>query len=1077
MAVMAALFMVAGPPFPAVHASVYQASAESVAPQWINPSSRPVAVIGINLSQNSGERLLGVGVNFTDVGADGRFNGSDLAPLAADATSGVALYLDNKTGGRPGEFDRDDLLVPLPSVPQWTSGTGRFSVVLSTGGTAIPANDLGNNTGPDFFVVIRTSATPSEGDDFFVSLGPGDVRTDNGPPDFPPVETPTIVVDTAPPHADGGHDVAVDEGQETGFSAAASTDNVGIANYTWTFGDFSSDFTRYGVYVTYTFGSPGRFFVLLNVTDYAGNSDEAIFLVTVRNLNQPPVITSSPGRTAKQGSPYVYLMQASDPDGDALRFMKLEGPANLTINSTNGLVLWVPGPGDSGSPSVNLTVTDSKSPAVNQRFNIDIQSVNNPPFFVSLPVLIATQGKPYLYKAEARDPENNQLAFSLVAGPRGMSVGTYNGEVRWTPGWDQVGPNRAVLSAKDRDFTVYQDFEINVTNANDPPEIRSSPPAKALQGVPYSYQVIAFDPDGDEMRYFLNGSPSGMWIDPTKGLISWTPSPQEVGSNPVNLEVTDGHGGSKGQSFVVEVVNVNDPPAFVSSPPAVAKQGFPFSYRVQVADPDGDIVAISLLSGPPGMTLDAASGLVQWVPGQESAGRVVAAVLVASDGFGGIAVQSLQIAVLDQNDQPVVLGDIDPVAYQDRPYATQVRAFDPDGDRLTYTLMNDVEDMSLDKHTGALVWYPRIVQDQKIWVRVTDENSSSVDRIFNVTVKPTPRPPSVAPVGLLRARVGERFRYRVDASDPDGGRLTFASSTKLFGINSTSGLISFTPGKGDVGTHAFTVEVSDGDGLNTTVSGVLAVDPESGGLSLSKIAGFGLAGLGGFDPRLILVIMLTMGGVLLYQYSNLRRREARDLEGLGEISDGEVVPGPVSRGVSEEERAALLRKQREEREPPGLPQKVPDSRAARTGEDAGKKDVLERKALEWDEALRKEREARELREKEAAQKKALELAGKLERDQRLAAEKEKESRALREKEDIERRAVLEGLQKERKVLSREEQERLEREVEEELAAAGLGDLEQERPAAPAGGRPRDAGPPEDMAPRRKVAPKRVKRKR
>ena len=388
---MVVLSILAGLPLPEVHASVYQASAESVAPQWINPSSRAVAVIGLNLSQNSGEKLLGVGVNFTDMGADGRFNASDLAPPAADAASGIALYMDNKTGSKYGEFDRNDILVPLASVPQWKFGAFGFSTWLSTGGVSIPANDLGNNTGPDFFVVIRTSATPSGGDDFTVSLGPGDVLTDNGPLDFPPVQTPTMVFDTEPPRADGGPGVSVDEGIETGFSAARSSDDVGIANYTWAFGDFGPDFQRYGVYVTYTFNSPGRFLVLLNVTDYAGNSDESILLVTVRNLNQPPTITSGPPRTAKQGTPYVYLLQAYDNDGDTLRFSKLVGPANLTINSSNGLVLWVPGSDDSGSVPVNLSVTDNKSSPVRQDFRIDVQSVNNPPWFVSLPVGIATQ--------------------------------------------------------------------------------------------------------------------------------------------------------------------------------------------------------------------------------------------------------------------------------------------------------------------------------------------------------------------------------------------------------------------------------------------------------------------------------------------------------------------------------------------------------------------------------------------------------------------------------------------------------------------------------------------------------------
>ena len=1063
---MAVLSLLAGLPLLGVHASVYQASAESVAPQWINASSRPVAVIGLNLSQNSGEKLLGVGVNFTDVGSDGDFDISDLAPLSTDVSSGVALYMDNKTGGRYGEFDRDDLLVPLASVPQWGCATFEFSTLLSTGGTSIPANDLGNNTGPDFFVVIRTSATPSGGDDFTVSLGPGDVRTDTGPLDFPPVQTPAMVFDTVSPRADGGPDVSLDEGVETGLSAAGSSDDVGIANYTWTFGDFGPDNQRYGVYVTYTFSTPGRFFVLLDVTDYAGNSDEHVLLVTVRNLNQPPVINSSPPRTAVQGSPYVYLVQASDPDGDTLRFMKLEGPTDLFINSTNGLAVWVPGPSDSGSLQVSLAVTDNRSAPVSQRFRIDVQSVNNPPAFVSLPVLIATQKQLYVYKAEARDPENNQLAYLLVAGPRGMTVGQYTGEVRWTPASDQVGPNRIVISASDGPYTVYQDFCVTVINSNDAPVITSQPVTTALQGIAYSYQVQASDPDGDELRYCFTASPSGMRISSTLGQISWTPSSDQVGNNLVALDVTDGHGGKTPQSFLVNVVNVNDPPVIISSPPGPAKQGVPFSHQVLVFDPDGDPVKLSLLSYPSGMAIDASSGLIGWVPGQESVGQVSVTVL-ASDGNGGIDVRSFQLAVQDTNDLPVVLGDIEPVAYQDRPYITQVRAFDPDGDQLTYTLINQLEDISLDKHTGTLVWFPKIPQNVTMTIRITDENSSDVYAYFNVSVRPSPEPPDVEPIGLLHARVGMPFSYRVVASGPDGGRLRFAASTKLFRINSTSGLISFTPGKGDVGAHEFTVDVSDAGGLNTAVSGVLVVEEETGGLSLSKIAGFGLAGMGGSDPRLILAITLLMGGILFYQYARLRRRDAQE-------RPGEEAPGPATRGVTEEEREALQAKERREREAGELAGKEASPRP-KSREDAGKKEMLERKAREWDAALRKERAAKELREKEESERRARELSERQERERGQAEEMERKARELKEREDIERRAVLRSIQEERKVLSSEEQERLEREIEEELAAAGLGDLEDKEQAAETGGRQREAEPQDGAATRRKVAPKRVKK--
>gem|GEM_PF-2012056 len=1024
-AVVAVLSLLAGLPFQPVQASVYQASAEPVAPSWINPSSRPVAVIGINLSQNSGERLLEVGVSFTDTGGDGDFTTTDLLPLSKDASSGVALYLDNKSAGSFGTFDAADRPIALSAVPAWTAGNSSFRTLLRTGGTAIPANDLGNNTGPDLFVVVRTSSTASEGDDFSVSLGPDDVLVEGGPLDFPAADTDTITVDATSPRARAGPDITVDEGVETGFSAATSTDNIGIANYTWTFGDFGPDFRAWGVYVTHAFAAPGRFLVLLNVTDYAGNSDVAALTVTVRNVNQPPAITSTPVTAALQGSPYYYLLTATDPDHDTLRFLVLSAPPNMTVNPLNGLVSWVPGQGDVGGVSVTLGVTDDKSPVVRQSYTIEVRDVNDPPWFTSLPVYLATQGQSYSYRAGAQDPDNNQLVYGLVAGPANMTVGKFSGLVTWTPAWDQVGLNRVVLSASDGQYTVYQDFCVTVINTNDPPVIVSVPPTTALQGVPYGFRVQAFDPDGDVVRFFLNGSPPGMVLDEVSGVLDWTPSADQVGEVQVKLEATDRHGGQSNLSYTIIVVNVNDPPVITSAPPPTARQGSLYTYQVRVSDPDGDPVTLSLLSHPPGMSVNASSGVVEWVPGQESVGRAEASIL-ASDGRGGIAVQSIQLAVQDTNDAPVFLGGIAPVAYQNQPYVSQVRAFDPDGDQLIYTLINPEEDISLDRQTGTLVWYPRVPQEAKIAVRVTDPNGTSADEVFTVTVRPSPVPPVVQSIGLLRARVGERFTYQIEASDPDGGRLRFSTPSRMLRINATTGVLSFTPRPADAGVHEFTVEVSDTGGMNTTATGVLVVDPEDGGFSLEGIFGFAMAGLAGIDPRLALTIIVALGAALAYQFARLRR-----LDELERPAGGEAPPGPA--GVTEEERRALQLRQSRELEAREAAMRDAGTAGADAGMAAEERERLERKAREWDAALQKEREARELRER------AREAGGP--------------------------------------VLSREEQERLEREVEEELAAAGLGgtgiDVAGDAGKGAIQGETRKTA--EDGT-RRKVPPKRSKRR-
>ena len=97
---------------------------------------------------------------------------------------------------------------------------------------------------------------------------------------------------------------------------------------------------------------------------------------------------------------------------------------------------------------------------------------------------------------------------------------------------------------------------------NDGPIIISQPDLVATEDILYSYQVIANDPEDDELSYELDSYPDGMQIDDS-GLITWTPIEGQLTSRPIVLVVFDG--GEDGvlpftQTFTIIVEPVNDRP-------------------------------------------------------------------------------------------------------------------------------------------------------------------------------------------------------------------------------------------------------------------------------------------------------------------------------------------------------------------------------------------------------------------------------------------------------------------------------------------------------------------------------------
>ena len=87
---------------------------------------------------------------------------------------------------------------------------------------------------------------------------------------------------------------------------------------------------------------------------------------------------------------------------------------------------------------------------------------------------------------------------------------------------------------------------------NSSPVIESTPITTAKEGVAYTYDVEATNPNGDTLTYSLTTDLDGMTINSTTGVISWIPTEDQIGENEVVVEVSDGSK-SDTQSFTITV--------------------------------------------------------------------------------------------------------------------------------------------------------------------------------------------------------------------------------------------------------------------------------------------------------------------------------------------------------------------------------------------------------------------------------------------------------------------------------------------------------------------------------------------
>ncbi|MCG2820507.1 MAG: putative Ig domain-containing protein, partial [Candidatus Atribacteria bacterium] len=124
---------------------------------------------------------------------------------------------------------------------------------------------------------------------------------------------------------------------------------------------------------------------------------------------------------------------------------------------------------------------------------------------------------------------------------------------------------------------------------NSAPLIISEPIITATEDQLYLYQVEAIDSNGDNLNYSLMIKPEEMSIDSENGLISWTPTNNQVGTHQVIVEISDGKHNIT-QSFEIEVSNVNNPPQIFSYFPGSlnigVNEGDSIKFEVQAHDID-----------------------------------------------------------------------------------------------------------------------------------------------------------------------------------------------------------------------------------------------------------------------------------------------------------------------------------------------------------------------------------------------------------------------------------------------------------------------------------------------------------
>lgn len=373
------------------------------------------------------------------------------------------------------------------------------------------------------------------------------------------------------------------------------------------------------------------------VSDKTADSPAATVSITVTAANDSPMAYSDSVTTQEDESVSITLAGGDD-DGDTITYRVVSGPSHGSLKGRAPRLIYSPNANFNGSDSLIFKTSDKKADSEPATVSITVNPVNDPPTANSSSV-ITEEDKSVSISLTGNDPDGDLLTYIVVRGPSHGSLKGIAGtspKVSYTPSENFSGTDSFTFKVSDKTAqSAVATALITVEAVNDRPAARDDSATTREDMKISSIVVLKNDTDVENDRLSVTsvtqGKNGSVSIN-SDNTLSYAPKENFYGADAFTYTVSDGKGGTDAAAVGVKVEAVNDVPTFTSKPVTTATVGKEYHYDVNATDPDIlDTLVYSLIIEPMGMTIDAATGLIKWIPTGTQTGANDVAVRVEDD--------------------------------------------------------------------------------------------------------------------------------------------------------------------------------------------------------------------------------------------------------------------------------------------------------------------------------------------------------------------------------------------------------------------------------------------------------------
>ncbi|OQY29366.1 MAG: hypothetical protein B6244_03910 [Candidatus Cloacimonetes bacterium 4572_55] len=570
--------------------------------------------------------------------------------------------------------------------------------------------------------------------------------------------------------------------------------------------------------------------------------DTAVVIVTVHNVNDPPVANSQQVSTDEDTVLNIQLT-ASDIDGDELAYRIVDGPdyGGLESDPRDESIIYRPDPNYHGFDEFRFVANDGQIDSQPATVSLTVRSINDPPVANSQQV-ITNEDTVLNIQLTASDIDSDALLFEMIDPPDSGQVEIENstGLAEYTPNLEFSGQDAFLfLVCDDSSACDTAAVYVTVRFVNDSP-IAHPQDLVTDRGISVEITLTGEDPEGADITFIITSLPhndevnaggelrcqDGSELNSCEGSpeLSYIPPQGFTGLVWFDFKVNDGSLDSQETRVTIRVNDPGNHAPVAGDTSVVIDEDAELEIQLPASDVDGDELTYQMVILPDSgqATIDTQTGRVVYTPNPNFWGAD-SFIFVVSDDILDSPPAMVRIVVNPIPDCPIAISqalDID----EDNSQNIILSADDPDGDPLIFSIIEGPDQGVYNGDLPNIVYTPnqnfpynQEVGADAIRYSVCDETCcDTADVVIEVTNI------NDAPVAyaLTGATMQDRaVELTLTGFDVDEDILTFAiyghpqhgNMSPVNVTSSTSAKVTYTPDTGYSGSDFFTFRVSDGD--------------------------------------------------------------------------------------------------------------------------------------------------------------------------------------------------------------------------------------------------------------------------